>query len=211
VLLSALPFLAVYEASSLQISTLVESDGTGLRSVMVTANPEREKAVTSHLAELDPRAPWIVRQHGVVTEKFRLEQDARFTCPRPFADLSITRGTRFGLWPWAATTFTYSDKITRTDFSAEPKEQQGAAAAEFEYRVTMPGAIDESSVSPAGRVEGNTVTWKLKLDKPSLEVTAKSAQPQWMFTALVAYVLLAVIGLGLRFTVRRQRATPTKI
>jgi len=212
VLLTALPFLAVYEATSLEIHTRVESDGTGLRQVVVTATPDRKKALASHVGKMDPDAPWVTREDGVWAEKYRLARDARFTSPRPFAQLAVTTGTRFGVWPFAATIYTYTDGITRCDFTAEPKEAQGAAATEFGYSVTMPGAIDEGSVSPAGgAVQGHTVTWKLKADKDAQEITVRSAQPNWGFTLVVAYVVLALAGLALRLALARKRAKPRRI
>jgi len=211
-LLTALPFLAVYEATSLQIHTRIESDGTGLRQVVVTAAPDRRKAVASHVGKLDPGAPWVTREDGVSAEKYRLTRDARFTSPRPFDQLTVTTGARFGVWPLAATTYTYTDKITRCDFTAEPKEAQGAAATEFEYSVTMPGAVDEGSASPAGgSVQGHTVTWRLKADKDTQEVTVRSAQPDWGFTLVVAYVVLALVALALRLALAQRRAKPRRI
>ncbi len=212
ILLTALPFLAVYEAASLQIHTRVESDGTGLRQVVVTTLPDRKQAMASHIGKMDPDAPWVTREDGIWAEKYRLARDARFTSPRPFAQLTVTTGTRLGLWPVAATTYTYSDKVTRCDFSDEPKEKQAAGATEFEYSVTMPGTIDESALSPAGgSVQGHTVTWKLKADKDTQEVSVKSAQANWGFTVLVAYVLLVLVVLALRFTLAQKRSKPRRI
>jgi hypothetical protein len=212
ILLTALPFLAVYEASSLRLHTCVDPDGTGLRAAVIAAKPERQKPVSDHFAKMDPGASWVVRENGVFGETFRLAQDARFTDPRRFDGLTITRDTRFGAWPLAATVYTYTDRIQRCDFTPGAKEQQGAAATDFEYSVTMPGTIDAGSVQPAGgRVEGNTVTWKLKLDSDSQQVNVTSEDPVWIFHSLVLYLLIVLAALILRFTLARSRSKPRTI
>jgi hypothetical protein len=208
-LLTALPFLAIYEASGVRLDTRVETDGTGLRKVTVTTLPDRRDAVATHLAKLDPKAPWVTRDGGASD---RIVRDARFVSSGPFSGMTIDRGLRFGLWPLAATTYTYTDTITRCDFTDQPKDQQAAGVTEFDYAVTMPGKIDESSILPAGGiVEANTVVWKLKADKETLDVSVTSARPEWMFLVLVLYILIALAALTLRFTFALQRSQPRKI
>lgn len=211
-LLTALPFMAVFSAQDVRISTGIERDGTGIRRVVLVADPERRKTVDTNIAKMDPDARWVVRERSVLAEEYRLDQDARFTRGGAFSDLNTVRHTRFGGPSLVRTTYSFSDKITRTAYHDTVKEQKAAPETQFEYSVTMPGEIDAASMSPpGGKVNGRTITWLLKADQETLDVAVTSAAPEWMLLVFVLYVLLVVIMLGLRFGLSWSRSKPRRI
>ena len=211
-LLTALPFMAVFAAQDVRVGTRLEPDGTGIRRVVLVAHPDRRKTVDTNIAKMDPKAQWIVRENRVLAEEYRFDQDARFTRGSAFSDLEITRQTTTGGPSIVRTRYTYADKITRTAYNDTEKEREAAPKTEFEYSVTMPGEIDMASIVPrGGKVNGQTVTWVLSADKPTIDVAAASAQPEWMFLVLLLYVVLVALAFGLRFGLSRWRGKPRRI
>jgi len=211
-LLTALPFMAVFAAQDVHVGTRLEPDGTGIRRVVLVAHPDRRKTVGANIAKMDPKAQWIVRQNRVLAEEYRFEQDARFTRGSAFSDLRVTRQTTTGGPSIVRTKYEYADTITRTAYNDTDKERQAAPETKFEYSVTMPGEIDMASISPrGGKVNGQTVTWVLSADKPTIDVAATSARPEWMFLVLLLYVVLVALASGLRFGLARWRGKPRRI
>ncbi len=213
-LLTALPFMAVFAAQDVGIETRVESDGTGLRRLVLVADPapETQKTIDAYVAKMDPDAQWIVRKRGVLAEEYRLEQDARFTQGRAFSDLKIERRTSLGGPSLVRTTYVLSDRITRTAYNDTEKEQEAAAKTEFEYSVIMPGEADMASMRPrGGKIDGNTITWTLKADKATLDVTATSQQAEWMPVVCLIYVALVLALFGLRWGLSWKRNRPRRI
>jgi hypothetical protein len=204
--------MAVFAAQNVEIETCVEADGTGLRRLVLAADPDRRKTVETNIEKMDPDASWVVRKQGVLAEEYRLEQDARFTQGRAFSDLKIERQTGLGGPSLVRTTYVLSDRITRTAYKDTEKEQQAAPKTEFEYSVTMPGEIDMASTRPpGGKIDGETITWTLKADKETLDVTATSQQAEWMPFVLIIYVVLVLALFGLRWGLSWKRTRPRRI
>ncbi len=213
-LLTALPFMAVFAAheGGVRIETRVESDGTGLRRLVLAADPDRQKTVETNITKMDPDAQWVVRKRGVLAEEYRLEQDARFARGAAFSDLKIDRRTSLGGPSLVRTTYVFSDRITRTAYKDTEKEREAALKTEFEYSVSMPGEIDMTSMRPpGGKTDGDSVAWTLTADKPTLDVSVTSQKPEWMPLVFLIYVVLVLALFGLRFGLSWRKTKPRRI
>jgi len=211
--LTALPFLLLYAADEVSISTRVEDDATGVRSIKVVAQPQAKTALDEgKITTLLPSSPMRRVRTREAADSYRVTGNLRFTDPDVIGDLRVNRHVRLRPWPLFETAYTFTDKITRTEFAERERDVAAAAKTEFTYSVTMPGEIDPNSVLPPGGIpQGRTVTWKLKADKPTQDIAVTATRPDWppmMFVALL--ILLGVLGL-LRFLRRRERTTPRRI
>ena len=211
--LTALPFLLLYAADQVAISTRIEDDATGVRSVSVVAQPQAKAAIDeAKIAALLPDTPMRRLRARDVADGYRVTGSLRFVDPEVFGDLRVDRRVRLRPWPIFETTYAYTDKITRTEFPERERDLAAAPKTEFAYVVTMPGAIDPTSVlPPGGIVEGCTVTWKLTAEKASQDIAVTAARPDWPPMIFVALVLLLGLMSLLRFLQRRGRTTPRRI
>jgi len=216
-LLTALPFMLLYAADEVAVTTRVEDDATGVRSVEIVSRPDTQTYVKAFADEgqikgLLPATQMRRLDSGEVADRYRVAGDFRFVQGSKLGDLKVTRRVRLGTWPILQTTYAYTDKISRTEFSETDREIAAAPKTEFAYSVTMPGPIDPASVlPPGGVVDSNTVTWKLTADKPSQDIAVSASRPDWMPQALLLLVLLLAALSIVRFLRHRERTTPRRI
>jgi hypothetical protein len=209
---TALPFIAIFAAQETRIHTRIEDDATALREAALVGGADRQEALDKGLDELVPGGVRVRERSGSTADGYRIARDIRVTDPEALGDVLIERTPRFALWPVFSTVYTYTDNLTRTGFTNTEREQGAAAKTEFEYSVTLPGVVDESSLQPVGGlVDGGTVTWKLKADQERQTVSATSVEAEWAPLAFVVGVLLIGLLLLARFVADRQRNTPKRI
>ncbi|MGQ9730041.1 MAG: hypothetical protein ACUVX8_02090 [Candidatus Zipacnadales bacterium] len=211
-LLTALPFMTVFAAQEVLISTRVEKDGTGLRWVEIRADKNRRDIIDQGLDEILPLHRETRSRTGISGESYWTKREARFTDPTMFGDLKITRRTQLGVWPPFRTQYTYRDTLVRTAFTGTDRETGAAAKTQYQYVVTMPGTIDADSVTPhLGHITGNTVTWDLKTDSERQEVAVSSVHTEWAPLILLLALILLGLLTGVRYLQYRQRTKPQKI
>jgi len=216
-LLTALPFLLLYAADEVALTTRVEDDATGARRVRIVSRSDTKPYVKAFadegkIGDLLPASSLRRLVSEEVADRHRVSGDLRFVRGDRLGDLKITRRVRLGAWPFLRTTYEYTDAISRTEFSETEREIAAAPKTEFAYSVTMPGVIDPASVRPVGGVvEGNTVTWTLTADKPGYEIVVNASRPDWVPQALLLLVLLLAILSIVRFLRYRERTTPRRI
>ncbi|MBM3498362.1 MAG: hypothetical protein FJX74_06790 [Armatimonadetes bacterium] len=216
-LLTALPFILLYAADEVALTTRVEDDGTGVRSVKIVSRPDTKPYVKAFadeekIGDLLPATALRRLESGEVADSHRIVGDFRFVQGSRLGDLKITRQVRLGTWPILRTAYAYEDKVSRTEFSETERELAAAPKTEFTYSVTMPGPIDQASVlPPGGVVDGHTVTWTLAADKASHDIAVSASRPDWAPQALCLIVLLLVALSIVRFVRYRERTTPRRI
>jgi len=108
------------------------------------------------------------------------------------------------------TTYTWSETVS-IDFLGNDKEQAAAPHAKFEYRLTMPGSIRETT--PSAEVNGRTAVWTLTAEQPEdgYVITATATHVRWDVIVVVVYVV-GYLGFRLiAFLARRARLRPRKI
>jgi hypothetical protein len=212
-LLTVLPFMLLYAADEVAVSTRVEDDATGVRSLRIVSRPHAKADITQERIDaLLPGTPMRRLDSREVADSYRVTGNVRFVDATALADLHIARRAAFGAWPPFRATYAYADKITRTEFSQTEREVAAAPKTEFTYVVTMPGAIDDNSIlPPGGVVEGSTVTWKLKADKEAQDLHVTSSRPDWAATGFAGFLVLLVLLTVLQFLYYRRRSTPRRI
>jgi len=213
--LTALPFLLLYAADEVVISTRIEDDATGVRSISVVAQPQAKAALDeAKIAALLPASQMRRLRTRDAADKYRVTGNLRFVDPDVIGDLKVERHVRLRPWPVFETVYTYTDKLTRTEFAERERDVAAAPKTEFAYAVTMPGRIDPNSVVPPGGTvdaDGRTVTWKLTAEKATQDITVSAARPNWAPMVFVALLILLGILSLLRFLRRREQTTPRRI
>jgi hypothetical protein len=207
------PFLLLYAADEVTISTRVEDDATGVRSVRVVAQPQAKAALDEgKITALLPHSPMRRVRIREATDSYRVTGDLRFTDADAIGDLRVERHVRLRPWPLFETVYTYTDKLTRTEFAERERDVAAAPKTEFTYSVTMPGEIDPNSLLPPdGIPQGSTVTWKLKADKATQDIAVTATRPDWPPMAFVALLIVLGILSLVRFLRRREQTTPRRI
>jgi hypothetical protein len=214
---TALPFILLYAADEVTLSTRIEDDATGVRSVKITSRPDTKAYVKAFVDEgkvkdLLPATLMRRLRSGEAADRHRVTGDFRFVQGDQLGDLKVTRRVRLTGWPLLQTTYAYSDKITRSEFADTERDLAAAPKTQFTYSVALPGPIDQASVlPPGGMVQGNTVTWTLTADKPSHEVAVSARRPDWAPQILLLIVIALAVLCVVRFLRYRERTTPTRI
>jgi len=217
--LTVVPFMLLLGAQEATITTRVERNGSGLRHVRIVAVPEKREPVRGfandpkRVNDLLPDMPGRHTRSREVGDEYSWEGDLRFVDASVFGQMRITRREHLSAWPVFRTTYSYSDEVRLTEWAGSEPDLAAGPKTELVYCVTMPGAIDQSSVRPLkdAVIDGDTVTWKLKADQPTQTVTVTSTRPDWAPLVFVALLLLIAILTALRILLRWQRSTPRRI
>jgi len=106
------------------------------------------------------------------------------------------------------TTYTWTDTIT-INYLGNDKEQAAAPLTDFEYRLTMPGAI--SSTQPPAEVNGRTAVWRLGGDQEEQTISASATTVRWDAVIILAYVVGYLAWRLTAFLAHRARLRPRKI
>ncbi len=215
--LTALPFILLYAADEVSLTTHVEDDATGVRSLRVVSRADGQAYVKAFVQEgkiRDLLPDTLARRldAGAAADRYQVTGDFRFVDGGKLGDLKVSRHVRLATWPILQTTYTCTDTIRRTEFAATDRDVAAAPKTAFTYAITMPGPIDQASVRPpGGQVAGNTVTWKLAADKETQDVSVSASRPDWVPQVLLLIVLLLGLLSIVRFLRRRERTTPRRI
>lgn len=214
--LTAIPFLLLYAAQEMTVSTRVEDDATGIRSVRIVSRSDTKEYVRAFaergkVRELLPETSLRRLASREVADSYRLTGDIRFVDGATLGDVKISRRWHLS-WPCLQVAYTYTDRISRTEFSDTEREVAAAPKTELTYTVTMPGVVVKESVVPlGGTISGNTVSWKLKADKPTQDISVTAYRPDWAPTLFVALIILVAALSIARFMRYRERTTPQRI
>jgi hypothetical protein len=107
--------------------------------------------------------------------------------------------------------YTFQDTLTIPVEQADAKQTAAAATTALSYRLSLPGTIEQSSVQPAGKVEGSTITWSLKGDQTQQSVTASAVATRYDHVLFTVCVILAAVWLAGRLVLDRLRRAPKRV
>ncbi len=206
-LTALLPFLLLFTADDLTVYTQVEGDGSCLRKVQVTT-PVATRYVRRRIEALvpggDPRSGSFVRGRSLV-----LWRDGRYADANRLDGVEL-RVERSLFSPRVRYALTENLQI---DFPRLTKKEQAAAPeTTFQYRLRLPGTIDENSIQPAlATIEGHTVTWKLSAGKEQYKITATSSALRYDYLALAIWIMLAAVWVVVRLILQHRFRVPATI
>jgi len=212
-MLAAVPYLLLSASQSVQLRTVVNLDGSGLRQYTVICLPDRTKEVQKRLLEqtgdFDRQS---LRREGpnvVITRDWRPANLAKaVTDPDAIANLEIA-----GIVQSPISLFTeyhWSEELSIYQDTATPVETFGEEIATLTYKLNMPGRIVKAKTN-ADSFEGRTAVWKLSADVSTYTLEATSRRLRWGYLLLLLYVVGFVVFQVVDYVTRLVRNRPRKI
>ena len=208
-MLAAVPYLLLSASQSVQLRTVVNLDGSGLRQYAVACLPDRTKEVQKRLLErtgdFDHQSWQRQGQNLVVTRDWRpanlaaaaTDLDAATTLE--IADIVQKPLSIFTEYRWSEQLEIYRE--TATDV-----ETFGEEIATLSYKLNMPGRVIASN---ADRTDGGSAVWELSanVDRYTLEATSRRLRWEYLLLLLyvVGFVVFHVVGYGTRLVRNRPR------
>jgi hypothetical protein len=209
-LLATVPYLLLSGAQQVAYETHVFPNGAGYRFMTVDVTPDRADEIGRYAQEAQKRECNFEEREklqGVV----RIERNFWAPAVERLPDTQLKVNTLLSEPLSLYTTYEFSETLKFFSDDATDVEKAGAQKATLQYVLQMPGAVDESSLSPSGQVEGGKVTFKLTGDKPEYTIKATSRQLRYGTLAVLLYLLACVAVFGGRFLRSRIGNRPRKI
>lgn len=211
-MLAAVPYLLLSASSqSVQLTTTINLDGSGLRQYVVACAPDRTKEVRKRLLErtgdFDRQS---LRREGpnlVITRDWRPANLAKaVTAPDAAASLQITDIIQkpfdvFTEYHWSEQLEIYRETATKIEIVGEE-------IATLSYKLNMPGKIVKTN---ADGVEGGAAVWELSADVDTYTLEATSRRVRWGYLLLVLYIVGFVVFQVVGYATRLVRNRPRKI
>ena len=208
-MLAAVPYLLLSASQSVQLTTIINLDGSGLRQYRVTCVPDRTKEVQKRLLEqtgtFDHQSWQRKGPDRVVTRDWRPAHLARaVTDPDAAASLQITDIIRN---PFSAfTEYHWSEELSIYRDTATDVETFGEEIAILSYKLNMPGRVIASN---ADRTDGGSAVWELSANVDTYTLEATSRRLRWGYLLLLLYIVgfavFQVVGYGTRLIRNRPR------
>ena len=210
-MLAAVPYLLLSASQSVQLRTVVNLDGSGLRQYTVTCVPDRTKEVQKRLLErtgdFDHQSWQRQGQNLVITRDWRPANLAEAaTDGDTTASLQITDIIQKPLA--AFTKYHWSEELSIYRETATPVETFGEEIATLSYKLNMPGRVIASN---ADRTDGGTAFWELSANVDTYTLEATSRRLRWEYLLLVLYVVGFIAFQIGGYVIRVVRNRPRKI
>ncbi len=208
-MLAAVPYLLLSASQSVQLTTTINLDGSGLRQYTITCVPDRTKEVQKRLleqtADFDHQSWQRKGPDRVVTRDWRPANLGRaVTAPDAAASLQITDIIQKPLTVF--TEYHWSEQLEIYRKTATPIEIVGEKIAILSYKLNMPGRVIASN---ADRTDGGTAFWELSANVDTYTLEATSRRLRWGYLLLLLYivgfVVFQVVGYGTRLVRNRPR------
>ena len=210
-MLAAVPYLLLSASQSVQLTTTIDLDGSGLRQYVVTFVADRTKEVRKRL--LEPTGDFdrqSLRREGpnlVITRDWRPANLAKaVTAPDAAASLQVTDIIQkpFDVF----TEYHWSEQLEIYRETATDVETYGEEIAALSYKLNMPGKIIASN---AARTDGGTAVWELSANVDTYTLEATSRRVRWGYLLLVLYIVGFVVFQVVGYATRLVRNRPRKI
>ena len=190
-MLAAVPYLLLSASQSVQLRTIVNLDGSGLRQYTVACLPDRTKEVQKRLLErtgdFDRQSLHREGPNLVITRDWRPANLAvAATDPDATANLQIV-----GIMQKPFSVFTeyrWSEELSIYRETATDVETFGEEIATLSYRLNMPGKIVKAKTN-ADSFEGGAAIWELRADAETYTLTANSRRLRWDYLLVILYIL----------------------
>jgi len=200
-MLAAVPYLLLSASQSVQLHTVVNLDGSGLRQYTVTCLPDRTKEVQKRLLErtgdFDRQKRRGEGPNRVITRDWRPANIAEAaTDPDATANLQI-----------AGIMQKPFDVFTEYHWS-EQLEIYRETAATLSYKLNMPGKIIASN---ADRTDGGSAVWELSANVDTYTLEATSRRLRWGYLLLLLYIVGFIVFQVVGYVTRLVRNRPRRI
>ncbi len=210
-MLAAVPYLLLSASQSVQLTTTINLDGSGLRQYVVACVPDRTKEVQKRLleqtADFDHQSWQRKGPDRVVTRDWRPANLAKaVTAPDAAASLQITDIIQkpFDVF----TEYHWSEQLEIYRETATDVETFGEEIATLSYKLNMPGKIVKTN---ADDVEGGAAVWELSANVDTYTLEATSRRVRWGYLLLVLYIVGFVVFQVVGYATRLVRNRPRKI
>lgn len=210
-MLAAVPYLLLSASQSVQLTTTINLDGSGLRQYTVSFEQARDPEVPKYLREAtrDFDRPRRRKEAGrvVITRDWRPANLARaVTDPDAAASLRITDIIRKPLAVF--TEYHWSEELRIYRKTATDVETAGEEIATLSYRLNMPGKIVKTRPN-ADSFDRGAAVWELSANVDTYTLEATSRRLRWGYLLLLLYivgfVVFQVVGYGTRLIRNRPR------
>ncbi len=210
-MLAAVPYLLLSASQSVQLRTVVNLDGSGLRQYTVACLPDRTKEVQKRLleqtADFDHQSWQRKGPDRVVTRDWRPANLAKAVIdPDAAASLQITDIIQkpFDVF----TEYHWSEQLEIYRETATPIEIVGEEIAILSYKLNMPGRVIASN---ADRTDGGSAFWELSANVDTYTLEATSRRLRWEYLLLLLYVVGFVVFQVVGYVTQLVRNRPRKI
>ena len=212
-MLAAVPYLLLSGSQSVQLTTTINLDGSGLRQYVVACEPDRTREVQKRLleqtADFDHQSWQRKGPDRVVTRDWRPANLAKaVTAPDASASLQITDIIQkpfdvFTEYHWSEPLEIYRETATEI-------ETVGEDIATLSYKLNMPGKIVRTRPN-ADSFEDGAAVWELSADVDTYTLEATSRRVRWGYLLLVLYIVGFVVFQVVGYATRLVRNRPRKI
>ncbi len=210
-MLAAVPYLLLSASQSVQLTTTINLDGSGLRQYVVACVPDRTKEVRKRLLErtgdFDHQSWQREGQNLVITRDWRPANLAKaVTAPDAAASLQITDIIQkpFDVF----TEYHWSEQLEIYRETATDVETFGEEIAALRYQLLMPGKIIKTN---ADSIEGGAAVWELSANVDTYTLEATSRRVRWGYLLLLLYIVGFVVFQVVGYASRLVRNRPRKI
>jgi len=212
-MLAAVPYLLLSTSQDVQLRTVVNLDGSGLREYRVSFDPDRHPDVRRRLLEttqhFDHEYESKQGSGKMIVRDWRPANLAvAATDPDAAATLQIAGITQkpFALF----TEYHWSEELSIYRETATDIETFGEEIATLSYKLNMPGKIVNGKTN-ADSLEGGTAVWELSAGVDTYTLEATSRRLRWGYLLLMLYVLGFIAFQIVCYVTRVVRNRPRKI
>ena len=207
-LLATVPFVLLFNADRVQLTTRVYQDISGTRIIQVSGDSSLSRQLRQWARETT---------RSYQQDRFRVISNRAEICrSAQVADLDAVDDVDASALdivqhPFSLkTTYHFRERL-RVDFTyGTDKELAPAPLTNFEYVLVMPGRVTQAG--PAGaRIQGDTVHWTLNAARKEMELSATAEAWRWDLILVLLYVLGYVAYRTAAFLARQARMRPRKI
>ncbi len=208
-LLAAVPYLLLSASQkSVELTTVVNWDGSGLRQYTVSYEKDREAEVKKRLRERTRQFDREGKPHATGSV-WVIERSWRPASLQSIAETSLQMTgiiqTPFSIFSY----YDWSEQLEIYRETATPVETFGEEIASLRYELKMPGWV----VSAAGsdEIHGSTAIWELSADADEYTLTATSRRVRWGYLLFLLYILGFIAFQVTRYGAQLVRNRPRKI
>lgn len=207
-LLMAIPFMLLFSADRVQITTRMYQDASGMRRIETSGDNSLSRQLAQWTRETSPgfqQDRFQTTSNRVVMSRSQQVANLAGVSDIDARALDIVQNP-FSL----KTKYFFSERIA-VDFTyGSDKELASAPLTHLDYTLVLPGRI--TSASPANaRASGNTCRWTLAADMNNVQIAATSEVWRWDLIAVLLYIGGYLVYRLIGFVVTRARYKPRKI
>lgn len=216
-LLTVIPFALLANSSAVLLTMRIESDGSALRQISLSAAPyfRSQLGQWANDVRLGSRTNWDGHWQQTTESDLQYARDARLASLKNLgeeASLTITDVFQNPLSLY--TVYHWREQVNFTYLYATDQAAALAMDKKLKYEIIMPGTVVTATVQgkgSRGQAEGQKAVFELDASEGSQTLEAESYSLRWGYLLVIAYIL-AFVGYRLGRVIAYQlRIRPRKI